>query len=192
VAIFNFASARDGKRKWTATGQNSGVDPGELIAYTYCDKDEPGLKKKSASVTAEAEAVSSATAKCKKGSVVVAGGYASDDPLPGFFPLSSMRDGKRKWTVEVYNRTVVPADLNAFAYCDKSEPKVKTKSASVSVAADEAGTATAKCKQGSSLISGGFDGPDAAPDEAIGAAIYPLRACWTPTRLRSASGRSRR
>jgi hypothetical protein len=188
AAVFNFASSREGKRKWTAAGSNSGTDPGELIAYAYCDKREPGLKKKSTTVPVEVGETASATAKCKRGSVAVSGGYGSEDPSPGFNPFSSIRDGKRTWTVEVYGFTLTPSDLTAFVYCDKSEPKVKTKSAEVAVAADEAGTATATCKRKSEAVAGGFDGPDAAPDEPIGAAIYPYESLRTGKRTWTAAG----
>jgi hypothetical protein len=188
AAVFNFASSREGKRKWTAAGNNSGTDPGELIAYAYCDKREPGLKKKSTTVPVEVGTTASATAKCKRGSVAVSGGYASEDPLPGFNPFSSIRDGERKWTVEVYGFSLTPGDLTAFVYCDKAEPKVKTKSAQVAVAADEAGTATATCKRKTEAVSGGFDGPDANPAEPIGAAIYPYESLRTGKRTWTASG----
>jgi hypothetical protein len=83
---------------------------------------------------------------------------------------------------------LVPADLNAFAYCDKSEPKLKKKSAETPVAADQAGSATATCKQGTQVVSGGFDGPDADPAAAIGAAIYPYASKRTGKREWTASG----
>ena len=71
-------------------GANAGTDPGELAAYAYCDKKEPGLKRKSTTVTVEGNSTGSATAKCKRGSVAVSGGYGSEDPLPGFNPLTTV------------------------------------------------------------------------------------------------------
>jgi hypothetical protein len=187
AAIFNFASARQGPREWEAAGQNSGDGAGELDAFAYCDKSEPGLKAKSKVVSLQPDVLGSGSVKCGKNKVAVSGGYASVDPLPGFGPLASKRAGKRKWKVKAYG-AIAPSELIVFVYCDKSKPKLKTKSASVSVAANEDGTATAKCKKGSNLVSGGFNGPDAAPDEPTGAAIYPYESRRTGERKWTASG----
>jgi hypothetical protein len=189
AAIFNITSAREGKRKWSATGENSGTDPGELIAYAYCDKKEPGLKRKSKTVTIDGNATDSATAKCPKGSVAVSGGYGSEDLLPGFNPLASKRDGKRKWTVRAYNFDFpASAELTVFVYCDKSEPKIKTKSAQTEVIESEAGTATAKCKRGSEAVAGGFDTPNGDPTVPISPAIYPYESRRTGKREWTGSG----
>jgi hypothetical protein len=189
AAIFNIKSEREGRRKWSATGQNAGTDPGELVAYAYCDKKEPGLKRKSATVTIDGNTTASATAKCKKGSVAVSGGYGSEDVLPGFLPLASMREGKRKWTVRAYNFDFPASDeLTAFVYCDKSDPGVKTKSASTEVIADEAGSATATCKRGSEAVSGGFDTPDGDPTVPISPAIFPYESRRTGKRTWTGSG----
>jgi hypothetical protein len=189
VAIFNFASSREGKRTWTAAGLNNGSNPGQLIADAYCDKAEPKLKKASTTVTVEDESTATATAKCKRGSEAVAGGYASDDPAPNFHPFRSNRDGKRKWTVEVYKFfTGTDSELTVFAYCDKREPKLKAKSAQTEVIADDAGSATATCKRGTEAVSGGLDGPDADPAGLVGAAIYPYQSQRTGKREWTVSG----
>jgi hypothetical protein len=187
AAIFNFASVRQSPRKWEAAGQNSGDGAGELGAFAYCDKSEPGLKAKSKVVALQPDVLGSGSVKCAKKRVAVSGGYASVDPLPGFGPLASKRAGKRKWTVKAYG-AIAPSELIVFVYCDKTKPKLKTKSASVSVAANEDGSATARCKKGSSVVSGGFDGPGAAPDEPTGDAIYPYESRRTGKRKWTASG----
>jgi hypothetical protein len=62
-------------------------------------------------------------------------------------------------------------ELDAFAYCDKSEPDLKAKSKVVALEPDVPGSDRVKC---GSVVSGGFDGPDAAPDEPDGRRNLPL------------------
>jgi hypothetical protein len=187
-AIFNIASAREGKRKWFVLGENGGDVAGEMFAFAYCDKKEPGLKRKAKTASIDGSATESVSAKCKRGSVAVAGGYGSDDPLPSWSPLASMRDGKRKWTVRAYNFGTDPSELTAFAYCDKREPAVKTKSAEGPVLAGGAGTLTATCKRGRQAVSGGFDTPNGDPTIPTSPAIYPYESRRTGKREWTASG----
>jgi hypothetical protein len=117
-------SRRVGKRKWTVTGANYGSLTGELVAFAYCDKSEPGLKTKSKTATlAGYPDVGGATAKCKKGSEAVSGGFASPDfaPYTGavIVPLASNRAGKRKWSATGENDGSAGGDFVAYAYCEK-------------------------------------------------------------------------
>jgi hypothetical protein len=118
----SIGSSREGKRKWTASAVNFN-DPAPLTVYVYCDKSEPGLKTKAKSTTIGHDQIGTATAKCKRGSEAVSGGYFA----PGGFDLDvgseiyfyeSHRKGKRKWTASGLNQGD-PAKLTAFAYCEK-------------------------------------------------------------------------
>jgi phage terminase large subunit-like protein len=118
----SIGSSREGKRKWTASAVNFDP-PAPLTVYVYCDKGEPGLKTKEASTTVGADEIGSATARCRKGSEAVSGGYFA----PGGFDLDvgseiyfyeSFRKGKRKWTASGLNLGD-PATLTVFAYCEK-------------------------------------------------------------------------
>jgi hypothetical protein len=169
-------SARAGKRQWTSAGAfflSAGTTSGEFTSYAYCDDSKPRLKTKSATTTladsGSPDAIGSATAKCKRGSVAVSGGFDSSDFLnnfsgPAIFPLSSRREGKRKWTVSAFNDGQEAGELVAYAYCDKSEPRLKTKTESATVELfPDASFATAKCRKKSRVVSGGFDSPDYDP-----------------------------
>ena len=169
-------SARAGKRQWTSAGAfflSAGTTSGEFTSYVYCDDSKPRLKTKSATTTladsGTPDAIGSATAKCKRGSVAVSGGFDSSDFLnnfsgPAIFPLTSRREGKRKWTVSAFNDGGEAGELVAYAYCDKSEPRLKTKTESATIDLfPDTSFATAKCKKKSKVVSGGFDSPDYDP-----------------------------
>jgi hypothetical protein len=168
-------SARAGKRQWTSAGAfflSAGATSGEFTSYAYCDDSKPRLKTRSATTTladSGPDAIGSATAKCKRGSVAVSGGFDSSDFLnnfsgPAIFPLSSRREGKRKWTVSAFNDGGEAGDLIAYVYCDRSEPRLKTKTESATVDLyPDTSFATAKCKKKSKVVSGGFDSPDYDP-----------------------------
>src|SRR5918994_2251551 len=96
------------------------------------------LKTKSASTTIAAGADGSVTAKCKKGSEAVSGGFES----PGFvfpfdsiagpsnFSFESRREGRRKLVASAHNSGSDPGTLISDAYCDKDKPGLKTRTAS--------------------------------------------------------------
>jgi hypothetical protein len=147
-------SKREGKRGWTTTATPSGLDPATLTTYAYCDRSAPRLKARSATVPV-AGPVTNVSVKCKRGSEVFAGGFESDGES---FPVTSMRAGKRTWTAT--GNTFPDTSLTAFAYCDRSQPGLKTKSETEQLGSFELGSATAKCKRGTTAVSGGFDSPD--------------------------------
>jgi hypothetical protein len=128
--IFPLESRRDGRRKWTVSGFNDGGQPGDLIAYAYCDKSEPGLTAKSERATVDTfPATNLATARCKKKSKVVSGGFDSPDYDPSgteeeTFPFVSRRSGKRGWSAGGFNvSTSRTLDIVAYAYCEKKKAK---------------------------------------------------------------------
>jgi hypothetical protein len=118
----SIGSSREGKREWTASAVNYD-EPAPLTVYVYCDKSEPGLKTKSKSTTIGHDQIGTATAKCKKGSEAVSGGYFApggfdQDVGSEIYFYESHRKGKRKWTASGLNQGD-PAKLTAFAYCRK-------------------------------------------------------------------------
>jgi hypothetical protein len=163
-----YGSRRDGGRKWSASAANyGGGASGTLTSYAYCRKGV-GLKERSASVTIavtpggpEFEA-GTATAKCKRGEKVVAGGH----DVANFeiydteaVVYSSHKDGKRSWTASAVSYSNAAPTLTAYAYCRKGDG-TKAKSKSTTIGSDETGTPTAKCTKGKKVVSGGFDNPD--------------------------------
>jgi hypothetical protein len=121
------------------------------------------LKTKSQTVEADAGERASATARCKRGTTAVSGGFEADplvfgEPSPFFFLDRSSRSGGRRWTSEGPNQGAIggaPGDLTSYAYC--RDEAVKSKSKTESVAPGEIETASAKCKRGTKAVSGGFD-----------------------------------
>jgi hypothetical protein len=120
-----YESRKDGGRKWTVSAGNYQGSSGTLTAYAFC-ADEHGLKTKSASTTKLAQSPGTVSAKCEKGQRAVSGGFDNPDFGPDFFsdpqvtPYTSMRVGKRQWTVSAFAFGIGGGTLTAYAYC---EPK---------------------------------------------------------------------
>jgi len=175
TAIWTYGSKRDGRRKVAALGAQDGAASGNLIAVAYCDRDQPGLKGTSASTEVAFLDDESVTAKCRRGSEAVWGGFKDTAAQPAelpILPLGSSREGKRKWTASgVKFGAPDPSTLTVFAYCDKSEPGLKTRSRSTTIGHDQTGSATAKCRRGSRAVSGGFFAPGGF-DLNTGSEIY--------------------
>jgi phage terminase large subunit-like protein len=181
-AVFSFESRRDGRRTLLGSAHNSGSDTGTLVVQTYCDTDKPRLKTLSASsATIDFLDDDSATARCGKGSEAVWGGFDSPD-----LSIGSSREGRRKWTASAVNFND-PAPLTVYAYCDKSEPGLKTKAKSTTIGHDQVGTATAKCKRGSEAVSGGYFAPGGF-DLDVGSEIYFYESHRKGKRKWTASG----
>jgi hypothetical protein len=131
------------------------------------------LKAKSETVSVDSGENGSATARCKKGTKAVSGGFEAEfDPLPGptpyFYMSESRRTGGREWTSAAYNISITSGDLTSFAYC--RDQKLQTRSATTEVDADELDSVTARCRQGEKALSGGF----AAEEIDIGGSTTPV------------------
>jgi hypothetical protein len=119
-----------------------------------------GLKKKAVDFPVPGDTEAQETAKCKRGQEAVAGGFfldaiTSSTVLPTF---ESQRAGTRRWTYRLYSG--VDTEASVYAYCDKSEPGLKVKTATETLNAGGAPTSiVARCGPGKEAVSGGFDGP---------------------------------
>jgi hypothetical protein len=120
------------------------------------------LKTKSASETLSAGEFDDVTAKCKKGTKAVSGGFASENDPAGsgeaILPYMSRAEGGRKWTSAGVGISAVSGDLTSFAYC--RDQKIKRRSDEETLSGGETDTVTATCPQGTKVASGGFDNPD--------------------------------
>jgi hypothetical protein len=123
------------------------------------------LKTKSKTVEAEGLEHVAATAKCKPGQKAVSGGFDAEefdfdtDTGPLFFSDQSSGTGGRSWTGEAVNTGEAEGDFTSHAYC--RDEKVKRRSFTESVGIDDTETLTAKCKPGTTAVSGGFDAEEA-------------------------------
>ena len=170
--LFAYASHKTGSRRWTVAAQNDNDGAGTIIAFAYCRNAE-SLKTRSASATVPNTGTQhgTATARCPQGQKAVSGGVDNPDfgtdGGAGFFPYVSKKSGGRGWTVSVELFRPAPATLTAFVHCREGEG-VKTRSVSATVPASGSftGTATAKCKPGETLISGGYS--TTSPENAGG------------------------
>jgi hypothetical protein len=117
-----------------------------------------GLRTRPETVTVEPLKNGAATPTCKRGTKAISGGFDSHyDPhgTLGFFePNQLRRTSRREWTGAALNNSLEDRDYTAYAYC--RDQKLKTRSATTSVAPSELGTVTAKCKGRQKAFSGGF------------------------------------
>jgi hypothetical protein len=121
------------------------------------------LKTRSASTTIGAQELDSVTAKCKKGTKAISGGFEVEFASGGgpiMLPLESMKRGGRGWESRAANFGSGAGELTSFAYC--RDEKVKRRTEETTIDQLEVGTATAKCPTGTKAIAGGFAGPEIA------------------------------
>jgi hypothetical protein len=123
---FTYENRKDGKRGWTASAFNYSDQEANLTTYVYCRQGK-GVKTKSDSVPVESFSdVGTATAKCKRGQRVVAGGFDNPDFEAGvieLLPFASRKQGQRKWTASAYSEDSEPGQLTVYAYCEKKQKK---------------------------------------------------------------------
>ena len=124
---------------------------------------------------------SSATATCPKGTQAVGGGFQlPSSPGDQMTVEQSFRSSKRAWAVTGIPLEGSPA-ATAFAYCRKTNAKIKDVEATGVIPGTPGGSgaATASCPKGTQIIGGGFEstrGP-AAPNVTT-----------TETSIRAANG----
>jgi len=128
-----------------------------LTAYAYCSQQD-GITKHEHEVAAAAGPTNNvAQATCPLGQTLVSGGYAfvstsdeSNSPTYRDFAATP-----RKWLVMAIFSNV-PANLEAFAYCEKGVTVHVRSTMSASIPSDSHGSATAKCHTGETLLGGGY------------------------------------
>jgi hypothetical protein len=168
VFILPHTAKSKGARKYTTLASNVTDESGTWTAFAYCRAGER-LDKREASVTIPGSTfpiaeTGSATAKCKRGTKVVSGGFEGQAVNgANVQPYESRKEGGRKWTVSAGNYDESSGTLTAYAFCG-DEAGLKTKSASITKVVQSPGTVSAKCEKGQRVISGGFDNPDFGTD----------------------------
>jgi hypothetical protein len=155
-----YASSRGGRRSWT-TSAIAVADLEILVRFTghaYCR--EQALKTRTASVEIAPAAPGDptegrVTARCKRGTRVVSGGFAGEPPGQ-VAVIESHRVGKRKWTVLGSNLESETAALVAQANCGKVD-RLPRRSAERRFGGFEPHDLKAKCRRGERVLSGGFE-----------------------------------
>jgi hypothetical protein len=148
------------------------------------------LTTKSASETLSPGEFDSATAKCKRGTKAISGGFDSDtDPAAidgsAILPYTSRAEGGRQWTSTGLNLEDT-GEVTSFAYC--RDQKVERRSDEATVDPGESETVTARCPRGTKAISGGFDNPDFILEDPPIVAIFPNESMKTGRREWTVSG----
>ncbi len=178
ASIIHYDSHRTSDREWTTQAHNFGGRPaahpkadgeGELDAYAVCDSKSPPIVVKSKTkrltvfslMRSDPIGVGTAVAECPKGSEAVSGGFSSpgnaDKGEDATYPFTSKRVGNRKWKVKAINNdSAKRRKLKAFAYCDKSEPRLYAKSDRVAVPDADKRTLDLACRDGDAPLSGGY------------------------------------
>jgi hypothetical protein len=152
------------------------------------------LKTKSESTTLSADEQDTVTAKCKRGTKAVSGGFDADlefDRNPLVVVYGSHRDGGRKWSASAYNAGGPDSgSLTSYAYC--RDAKVRARSSETTLEGNETGSATARCPRGTKVFSGGFENPEFGESQDV--AILPFesrktgRREWTVSATNLADG----
>jgi hypothetical protein len=137
------------------------MQKGAFVTYAYCDKHEPGLSVKSKADMIQSFSNGSVTARCPSGSEAVSGGFHSPKGGPTgqtLFAYASKRVGDRKWRVSVVSNDGMNANkLTVFAYCDKRQPGLVSRSKQTTVTAGDSVSLTVRCKNGGEPFSGGYE-----------------------------------
>jgi hypothetical protein len=149
-------STREGARQWRLRARNPGGD-GMATSYVYCSQSDPGLVTRSAQFTVPGGGNrGGASAQCQPGEEAVAGGF--DAPDANTHLMTSRRTSTRTWKVSFYNPGANPLQYTAFVYCDRHEPGLKTRTATITTSETERfhQQAVARCRSTEELRSGGF------------------------------------
>jgi hypothetical protein len=162
--VARFTAKRVGKRGFRASAANFGSQDGQLVALAYCAKPSHAIRVRSKRVQVPPLSYRSTTAKCRRGSEAIAGGFAANSfsPNSGVITVTSRRKGKRGWKVGGFNVAGPPtgasSPLTAYAYCERSGPKLHTRLKRVNAPAGSVRSVRVKCPKRSTALSGGFDG----------------------------------
>jgi len=141
---------------------------GTIVSHAYCAPAPGRIRVAEATAVIPANSGGSVTARCGRRWRAIGGGFASPDLDPGsgqaVLALSSMRAGRRGWTVGGVNASFgdgsqpQPGSLSAIAYCSKSAPRLIERSQQATVGGQQYRTLDVSCPAGAKAVSGGFDG----------------------------------
>jgi hypothetical protein len=139
--------------RWTALAAVAITLAGAAVAF--------GAVQRRGTTEVPPQSLGSATAKCAKGQVALAAGFASPGYDPSSGPpvarLASMPDGARGVKTTGFNFSPSDANrLDSYAYCGKRANPPEVRSNSVEVEPNSFESVVAECPAGSKAIAGGF------------------------------------
>jgi hypothetical protein len=164
-------SLRSGGRSWISEGANIGAiggAPGTLTSYAYCREER--IKSKRVTVSVAPDQAQTVSAKCKRGTKAVSGGFDADDigfgsSGPFLRITTSRKSGGRTWEVRAANAGDETGELTAQVNCREGKGlKTRQRSAELD---NEVFELDAKCKRKQRVVSGGFAGPDLVGPEGL-------------------------
>jgi hypothetical protein len=120
--LFVFESRKVRKRRWlTGAFNNSTDEDGFVFPLATCGGGVEALKTSKRKIVMDGPGVHTVSARCKPKRRVISGGFDLGIlPNPDAFVFSSHKEGKRVWEASaVVNFDGPPAELKAFAYCEK-------------------------------------------------------------------------
>jgi hypothetical protein len=154
------------------------------------------LKTKSQTVEVDGAESETATAKCKRGTRAISGGFETE-PFqtggisPWVLPYESQKGGRRSWKATGANAASEQGELTSYAYCRDEKVKSRSDTAEVEGSSGgdfDTGSATARCPRELKAVSGGFDNPDFSIEG--GALIFPYESVKQGGRKWTASGQN--
>ena len=139
---------------------NPGTVPRSATLQVICGKGLVAASGPRKSVFLRPGETGTATARCPRGQVLIAGGFQRTNfrTPGGNYVTESRAVGSDAWRVSGAAFGDAGGELTAIAYCDRSKKRLLTEvSATAPVPAGQVATATTpRCPQGRQLTSGGF------------------------------------
>ena len=158
-----FESRKVRQRSWRVSAEQEGDGALALTSFVYCSADAPKTKAKSHPVTVPPSILTgTADASCDSGKAQAGGVTAGSFFDVGLLDL--FRASNKTWRARAYND---PGELTitSYAYCATGGPPKARPGIGAVVSGSQvpATTLSRKCENGTSIVAGGFEQPDADP-----------------------------
>ena len=148
---------------WRVTVANWGSGTrggGRQITYAYCVKRPPRLRIAEGHAWVGGHATATATARCRRGTEAVSGGFSSEwAGTHGviLFGFRSVRVGARRWQASGINRSDKGERLFAYAMCRPRAPELTELRRTLKVPRGGTRSTRLACGPGLTPWSGGFE-----------------------------------
>lgn len=164
VQVYPMESRKVGQRSWKVTGAQNSPNPyvdARMTAFVYCSKDAPKTTTKAEQIDLPDgyNQYATATAQCRSGEDVQAGGFSTPTNT-SFSPFASvvesLRHSKDAWRTKAYGDG--SATLTSYAYCaHRPAPRARSGDPGPSSTQEDQVTATSgECGAREQIVAGGF------------------------------------